>query len=175
MTLKQPVQQSERLSLLDRILGTFIGNALFVLLLVAYMAYVTLQINAAPRALSWRLLFLLGLFLIFYIPRWSKVKYAIAAVVLIALVPFLGIKNPFLLEIGFQICAFGALALGLNIVVGFAGLLDLGYIAFYAVGAYLWGFFGSQQIWHLDEVAGTFSILPTFPYPGGLFLSLIHI
>jgi ABC-type branched-subunit amino acid transport system permease subunit len=29
------------------------------------------------------------------------------------------------------------LALGLNIVVGFAGLLDLGYIAFYAVGAYL--------------------------------------
>ena len=28
------------------------------------------------------------------------------------------------------------LALGLNIVVGFAGLLDLGYIAFYAVGAY---------------------------------------
>src|SRR6266705_1423012 len=30
------------------------------------------------------------------------------------------------------------LALGLNIVVGFAGLLDLGYIAFYAVGAYLY-------------------------------------
>src|SRR5690606_32679839 len=30
------------------------------------------------------------------------------------------------------------LALGLNIVVGFAGLLDLGYIAFYAVGAYAW-------------------------------------
>ena len=29
------------------------------------------------------------------------------------------------------------LALGLNIVVGFAGLLDLGYIAFYAVGAYV--------------------------------------
>ena len=30
------------------------------------------------------------------------------------------------------------LALGLNIVVGFAGLLDLGYIAFYAVGAYVY-------------------------------------
>lgn len=37
------------------------------------------------------------------------------------------------------------LALGLNIVVGFAGLLDLGYIAFYAVGAYLAAFFGSPQ------------------------------
>lgn len=166
---KQPNQQPDKLSLLDRLLNTFIGNALFVLLLVAYMTYVTLQINAAPRSLLWRLLFMFGLFLIFAIPRWSGVKYTIAAVALVVLVPFLGIKNPFLLEIGFQICAFGALALGLNIVVGFAGLLDLGYIAFYAVGAYLWGFFGSQQIWHLDEVAGTFTILPTFPYPGGLF------
>ena len=37
------------------------------------------------------------------------------------------------------------LALGLNIVVGFAGLLDLGYIAFYAVGAYTWALLGSPQ------------------------------
>lgn len=37
------------------------------------------------------------------------------------------------------------LALGLNLVVGFAGLLDLGYIAFYAVGAYTWGFLASPQ------------------------------
>src|SRR5271163_3487792 len=37
------------------------------------------------------------------------------------------------------------LALGLNIVVGYAGLLDLGYIAFYAVGAYLACTFGSAQ------------------------------
>ncbi|MEZ4666977.1 MAG: branched-chain amino acid ABC transporter permease [Anaerolineae bacterium] len=40
-----------------------------------------------------------------------------------------------------QICIFAGLALGLNIVVGFAGLLDLGYIAFFAVGAYLWAMF----------------------------------
>ncbi len=37
------------------------------------------------------------------------------------------------------------LALGLNIVVGFAGLLDLGYIAFYAVGAYTFALLGSPQ------------------------------
>lgn len=37
------------------------------------------------------------------------------------------------------------LALGLNIVVGFAGLLDLGYIAFYAVGAYLYALLASPQ------------------------------
>ncbi len=37
------------------------------------------------------------------------------------------------------------LALGLNIVVGFAGLLDLGYVAFFAIGAYTWGIVGSSQ------------------------------
>ena len=35
------------------------------------------------------------------------------------------------------------LALGLNIVVGYAGLLDLGYVAFYAVGAYMFGLLAS--------------------------------
>jgi len=38
------------------------------------------------------------------------------------------------------------LALGLNIVVGFAGLLDLGYIAFYAVGAYTYALLASPQL-----------------------------
>jgi branched-chain amino acid transport system permease protein len=37
------------------------------------------------------------------------------------------------------------MALGLNIVVGFAGLLDLGYVAFYAIGAFVIGWLGSQQ------------------------------
>ncbi|MBS0436991.1 MAG: ABC transporter ATP-binding protein [Proteobacteria bacterium] len=39
------------------------------------------------------------------------------------------------------------LALGLNIVVGYAGLLDLGYVAFYAVGAYMFGLLASSQLW----------------------------
>ncbi|MFC0135132.1 ABC transporter ATP-binding protein [Massilia eurypsychrophila] len=43
------------------------------------------------------------------------------------------------------------LALGLNIVVGFAGLLDLGYIAFFAVGAYLTGLLASPQFAMLLE------------------------
>ena len=43
------------------------------------------------------------------------------------------------------------MALGLNIVVGFAGLLDLGYVAFYAIGAFVIGWLGSQ---HFADVAG---------------------
>jgi len=41
--------------------------------------------------------------------------------------------------------AFTMMAVGLNIVVGYAGLLDLGYVAFYAVGAYTAGWFASVQ------------------------------
>src|SRR5581483_5046673 len=40
---------------------------------------------------------------------------------------------------------FTMMALGLNVVVGYAGLLDLGYVAFYAVGAYMAGWFASNQ------------------------------
>jgi branched-chain amino acid transport system permease protein len=40
---------------------------------------------------------------------------------------------------------FTIMALGLNFVVGYAGLLDLGYVAFYAVGAYMAGWFASNQ------------------------------
>jgi branched-chain amino acid transport system permease protein len=40
---------------------------------------------------------------------------------------------------------FVVMALGLNVVVGYAGLLDLGYVAFYAMGAYMSGWFASDQ------------------------------
>ena len=49
------------------------------------------------------------------------------------------------------------LALGLNIVVGFAGLLDLGYIAFYAVGAYAWALLASP---HFDLHLPFWMVLP---------------
>ena len=42
--------------------------------------------------------------------------------------------------------AYATLALGLNIVVGFAGLLDLGYAAFFAIGAYYYGIFTAFQV-----------------------------
>lgn len=50
------------------------------------------------------------------------------------------------------------LALGLNIVVGYAGLLDLGYVAFYAVGAYLFALLASPHL--LDTFEGLRITLP---------------
>src|SRR5262245_44745257 len=39
------------------------------------------------------------------------------------------------------------LALGLNVVVGYAGLLDLGYVAFFAIGGYTVAYFGTKYGW----------------------------
>jgi branched-chain amino acid transport system permease protein len=60
------------------------------------------------------------------------------------------------------------LALGLNIVVGFAGLLDLGYIAFFAVGAYLTGLFASPQFATLLE-----SIVNEYPVIGQSLIAVM--
>jgi branched-chain amino acid transport system permease protein len=57
------------------------------------------------------------------------------------------------------------LALGLNIVVGYAGLLDLGYVAFYAVGAYLFGLLASG---HLTESFPAIAAM----FPNGLHTSV---
>ena len=60
------------------------------------------------------------------------------------------------------------LALGLNIVVGFAGLLDLGYIAFFAVGAYLTGLLASPQFAALLE-----SIVNQYPDLGNALIAMM--
>jgi len=62
------------------------------------------------------------------------------------------------------------LALGLNIVVGFAGLLDLGYIAFYAVGAYTWALLASP---HFGLHLPFWAILPISIAVAGLFGMLL--
>ncbi|RJF73170.1 branched-chain amino acid ABC transporter permease [Deinococcus cavernae] len=80
---------------------------------------------------------------------WAKMLVFAAAIVFV--LPFMGRSNTSYFDLMIQMMIFSALALGLNIVVGLAGLLDLGYIAFFAVGAYLWGIFGSPQF---AEVTG---------------------
>ncbi|MEK6789611.1 MAG: ABC transporter ATP-binding protein [Pseudomonadota bacterium] len=65
---------------------------------------------------------------------------------------------------------YAVLALGLNIVVGYAGLLDLGYIAFYAVGAYLFALLASP---HFDLHWSPWLILPLGALAAGLAGALL--
>ena len=76
--------------------------------------------------------------------------------------PLIGLSNGYYLEVATQVGIFVALALGLNIVVGLAGLLDLGYVAFFAVGAYSWAIFGSP---HANLIfGGGFPLAPVWFY-----------
>jgi branched-chain amino acid transport system permease protein len=58
------------------------------------------------------------------------------------------------LDFGIFALAYIMFALGLNIVVGFAGLLDLGYVAFYAIGAYSIGWFASDHFSAINHEKG---------------------
>jgi branched-chain amino acid transport system permease protein len=98
-----------------------------------------------PRSAVAFILFLVSLLAIYLarIPEW--LRWGLFAAALLGMMPIIGAYNGYYLEVAIQVGIFIALALGLNIVVGLAGLLDLGYVAFYAVGAYTWAIFGSPQ------------------------------
>ena len=79
--------------------------------------------------------------------RSEKFRPYLLAIILVAALAF-----PYLdgnegdIDAAANALAYAMLALGLNIVVGFAGLLDLGYAAFFAIGAYTYGALSSYQI-----------------------------
>jgi len=81
-----------------------------------------------------------------------KTAFLIVAVLATIAVPLLNdqLQNSVL---GFVV-VFIIMGIGLNIVVGFAGLLDLGYVAFFAVGAYSYGLLSSPTSWILVNVPG---------------------
>ena len=117
--------------------------------------------QAAPPA--WR----------FYVDNWG-VPFAIAAVIAYPLVIYFTIGSnggqKWIDTFGVQILIYVMLGWGLNIVVGLAGLLDLGYVAFYAVGAYSYALLAKTfglSFWILLPLAGMLSsfwgILLGFP------------
>jgi branched-chain amino acid transport system permease protein len=74
--------------------------------------------------------------------RRLAVVFGLLAVALVA--PLLS-PNDYVTGVLTRICLYATLALGLNIVVGFAGLLDLGYVAFFGIGSYLYAFLASPH------------------------------
>jgi branched-chain amino acid transport system permease protein len=87
-----------------------------------------------------------------FLPRFRNSRAAawagtvlIAAVLLLLPFVFGQMGNAWVRALSFALL-YVMLALGLNIVVGFAGLLDLGYIAFYAVGAYMYALLASPHL-----------------------------
>lgn len=116
---------------------------------------------AAPHR-TWALLPTLAVLFAALTMRAPKsIRWLAGLAILLVAVPVAGFSNSFLFELGISIGIYAALALGLNIVVGMAGLLDLGYAAFFAIGAYTWAIFGSKQA--AQFMQGDFP-LPGWPY-----------
>src|SRR5690606_11042437 len=121
-------------------------------LIIAYLAVTIIVLRSLDRAniyfptLSTIAFpaFVLSPFIIMAAPIGKQVKFGLIAALVLVAMPLIGMFDNAYLELAIQICIFTGLALGLNIVVGFAGLLDLGYIAFFAVGAYSWAMVTSQ-------------------------------
>jgi branched-chain amino acid transport system permease protein len=76
-------------------------------------------------------------------PWWGRAVAALAIVIGVVL-PFAFSSNSGFIDATIKALSLAVMSLGLNIVVGFAGLLDLGYVAFFALGAYSLGWFGSD-------------------------------
>ena len=73
---------------------------------------------------------------------WQRL---LIAAIIAALIPQIGL-NDYQLQVGINALLLAILALGLNVSVGWAGLLDLGYIAFYGFGAYGFALLSSSQL-----------------------------
>jgi branched-chain amino acid transport system permease protein len=84
--------------------------------------------------------------------------------------PFLPFSSRYLIDLGTTVLIYVMLGWGLNVVVGLAGLLDLGYVAFYAVGAYTFGLLARDLDFTFWEalpfsglVAASFGVVLGFP------------
>jgi branched-chain amino acid transport system permease protein len=116
--------------------------------------------------------------LVLFVPRWERLTFrgrrvgkyvtpAAAFAIVIAYpyyvnsMPQVPIFGPFpMLSTMVAMMIFSVMALGLNFVVGYAGLLDLGYVAFYAMGAYMAGWFASDQFSNQHLNLGAVGLAP---------------
>lgn len=138
---------------------------------VLYTTIPTLWLYFSDRSVFPFLLLLSTLLLLRFltaIPK--KIRLLAGALILLVILPGVAGNNPYYMEVATQVGIYVAMALGLNIVVGFAGLLDLGYVAFFAVGAYSYAIFATPQANHFIS-----SAFMQFPLSGAWFWPFLVI
>jgi branched-chain amino acid transport system permease protein len=147
------------------------GNLSLQAVLLALFVLVTgAGVYFMEKSVTSFLLLLGSLLLLYYTGFSNRVKWLIAAFLLVVVIPFAASGGPSqqaYMEVAVQTGIYIAMALGLNIVVGFAGLLDLGFIAFFAIGAYTYAIFANP---HAQQLFGN-----GFPLSGEWFWLFILI
>lgn len=108
--------------------------------LIVFVAFIALYWYTTGRQSSFRQQ-------VAAMPRPQRLRWSTAGTVVLLVILYLipQIMGPFVSQILVTAGVFLLMALGLNIVVGYAGMLDLGYVAFFAVGAYTAAILTSPQ------------------------------
>jgi len=115
---------------------------------------------ALDRAFNGRLKGAAGRFQAMSEPRRRQAGFIFATALLAAGMGLPAVFGPFINEVLASVGLFMLMGLGLNVVVGFAGLLDLGYVAFFAVGAYTTAVLTSPQSPGLSPEMAFFEAIP---------------
>ncbi len=140
-------------------------------LIACYIALTFLALFLSQTSVIAFLLLLTSLLLLYFTKLHIKVKWSSAAIVLVVLLPLAasqGDAYQSFMDVATMVGIYICMALGLNIVVGMAGLLDLGFVAFFAIGAYTYAIFATPQ-------AENFIHFMHFPLGGGTFWIFILI
>src|SRR5213596_3016692 len=87
--------------------------------------------------------------------KWLRRGLYALLLALVVIFPLFFPETDSKVDVATTALAYVVMALGLNIVVGFAGLLDLGYVAFYALGALTVGWLGSEFVFNINHGKGT--------------------
>src|SRR3954467_8102555 len=86
--------------------------------------------------------------------KWLRVGLYLLLLAFVVAFPLFFPETDSKVDVATTALAYVVMALGLNIVVGFAGLLDLGYVAFYALGATTVGWLGSAFVYNAANSKG---------------------
>ena len=142
-----------------------------VLLFVLFIFVTSAALYFSKKSVIAFLLLLSSLLILHYLKLKKITKWVVAAGLLFVLIPFASSGGPAFqsyMDVATMVGIYVSMALGLNIVVGMAGLLDLGFVAFFAVGAYSYSIFATPQ-------ASNFMPFGTFPLGGESFWMFLII
>ena len=96
--------------------------------------------------------------------------FVLSGLLFAILFPYLPFTDRYLMDVGIMVLTYIMLGWGLNVVVGLAGMLDLGYVAFYAVGSYSFALIATEFNWSFwiglplaGVFAAFFGVLLGFP------------
>ncbi|KQL32798.1 branched-chain amino acid ABC transporter permease [Bacillus sp. FJAT-25509] len=157
------------------------SNKLQGIFLGAYIVVTSLGLYLLQESVTAFLLILFSLYLLYKTNFPVKLKWSIGILVLTVIMPYVasqGTAFESYMGVATLVGIYVAMALGLNVVVGLAGLLDLGFVAFFAIGSYTYAIFSTKQVTnflHFDFLPFSGNSFWVFIIIGGIIAAIAGV